>query len=212
MHGPFDEEEFEPAEQKSDTVFTLGPMMGLGLFLGLAVLCGVFFAFGYAVGHRAPQSASTASNDAVEKLKPATVDVTKTKPAPTGQSNSANTQSVSVAQPSNQYAQTPPEQFAQTSQSKDGTAGPAYANPKEHAAQPAGASNGWMVQIAAVSHQEDAEVLEGALRKRGYAVTLNRDAADNLIHVRIGPFTSRDEATQWRQKLLSDGYNAMLQP
>jgi cell division septation protein DedD len=69
-----------------------------------------------------------------------------------------------------------------------------------------------MVQIAAVSHQEDAEVLAGALRKRGYAVSTRRDSLDNLIHVRIGPFNNRDEANRWRLKLLNDGYNAMIQP
>jgi DedD protein len=69
-----------------------------------------------------------------------------------------------------------------------------------------------MVQIAAVSHQEDADVLVDALRKRGYAVTAHREPLDNLIHVRIGPFSSRDEADRWRMKLLNDGYNAIIQP
>jgi cell division septation protein DedD len=68
-----------------------------------------------------------------------------------------------------------------------------------------------MVQIAAVGGQEDADVLAAALRKRGYAVTLRRDPYDELIHVRIGPFTSAAQAEQWRQKLLSDGYNAIVQ-
>jgi cell division septation protein DedD len=69
-----------------------------------------------------------------------------------------------------------------------------------------------MVQIAAVSHQEDADVLVNALRKRGYGVTARREPADGLVHVRIGPFTSRDEANRWRQKLMDDGYNAIMQP
>jgi DedD protein len=68
------------------------------------------------------------------------------------------------------------------------------------------------VQIAAVSHQEDAEVLSNALRKRGYTVTARREPEDNLIHVRIGPFATREEANRWRLKLLNDGYNAMIQP
>jgi cell division septation protein DedD len=68
-----------------------------------------------------------------------------------------------------------------------------------------------MVQIAAVSHQEDADVLSAALRKHGYAVVEKREPADGLIHVRMGPFNSHDEADRWRQKLLSDGYNAMIQ-
>jgi DedD protein len=69
-----------------------------------------------------------------------------------------------------------------------------------------------MVQIAAVSHQEDADVLVNALRKRGYAVTSRREPTDNMIHVRIGPFSSRAEASKWGQKLMSDGYNAIVQP
>jgi len=70
----------------------------------------------------------------------------------------------------------------------------------------------FMVQIAAVSHEEDANVLVDALRKHGYAVSARREPADNLIHVRIGPFNDRNEANRWRLKLLNDGYNALIQP
>ena len=66
------------------------------------------------------------------------------------------------------------------------------------------------VQIAAVSHVEDAQVLTTALRKRGYTVVPRRET-DDLIHVRVGPFTSSDEASLWRTKLLNDGYNAEIQ-
>lgn len=69
-----------------------------------------------------------------------------------------------------------------------------------------------MVQIAALSNQEDAGVLIGALRRRGYAVSAVRSPADNLIHVCIGPFSNRMDANSMRQKLLSDGYNAVVMP
>ena len=69
-----------------------------------------------------------------------------------------------------------------------------------------------MVQVAAVSHPEDAEVLMNALRQRGYAVTVRRDQSDGLIHVRVGPFATRAIAEQWQRKLLNDGYNAVVQP
>ena len=69
-----------------------------------------------------------------------------------------------------------------------------------------------MVQIAAVSNPEDAEVLVEALRKRNYPVTVRREPGDNFIHVRIGPFATRAIADQWRMKLLNDGYNAVIQP
>ena len=88
--------------------------------------------------------------------------------------------------------------------------------PKPQAAAPAkpaaAASGPIMVQIAAVSLDEDADVLVAALRKRSYAVVSGRDPADGLIHVRIGPFKTREEADNWREKLLNDGYNAIIQP
>lgn len=69
-----------------------------------------------------------------------------------------------------------------------------------------------MVQIASVSHQEDADVLVGALRKRGYAVSVQHDLGDNMLHVRIGPFANQVDANVMRIKLLNDGYNAIVQP
>jgi cell division protein FtsN len=70
----------------------------------------------------------------------------------------------------------------------------------------------WMVQIAAVSHPEDADVLVSALRKKGYAVSVHRDPLDTLIHVHVGPFATHNDAAAMRQKLLNDGYNAIVQP
>lgn len=70
----------------------------------------------------------------------------------------------------------------------------------------------WMVQIAAVSHPEDADVLVSALRKKGYAVSVRRDPADALMHVQVGPFPTHNDAVTMRQKLLNDGYNAIVQP
>jgi cell division septation protein DedD len=75
---------------------------------------------------------------------------------------------------------------------------------------PKSSTSGLWVQVAAVSHVEDAQVLTAALRRRGYVVTPRRES-DNLIHVRIGPFGTRDEANRWSMKLLDDGYNAEVQ-
>ncbi len=90
-----------------------------------------------------------------------------------------------------------------------GVSGPAVRPAFSQSAAPPGM---WMVQIAAVSHPEDADVLVSALRKRGYAVSVHRDPADALMHVEVGPFAGRADAAAMRQKLLNDGYNAIVQP
>ena len=48
-------------------------------------------------------------------------------------------------------------------------------------------------------------------RRRGYSVTARRNNADTLIHVQTGPFVNRNDANSVRQKLLNDGYNAIVE-
>ena len=67
-----------------------------------------------------------------------------------------------------------------------------------------------MVQIAAISRQEDAEVLAGALRKRGFSPSVHPGAGDKLYHVQVGPFTDKAQAEAMKQRLLADGYNAIM--
>jgi DedD protein len=67
-----------------------------------------------------------------------------------------------------------------------------------------------MVQIAAVSRQEDAEVLAGALRKRGFNPTVRPGTTDKFFHVQVGPFTDKTQADTMKQHLLADGYNAIV--
>ena len=67
-----------------------------------------------------------------------------------------------------------------------------------------------MVQVAAISSPADADVLVGALKKRGYSVVVRREPNDALMHVQIGPFSNRADANAMRQKLAGDGYNAVL--
>jgi DedD protein len=67
-----------------------------------------------------------------------------------------------------------------------------------------------MVQIAAVSRQEDAEVLAGALRKRGFNPTIRPGSGDKFFHVQVGPFTDKSQAETIKQHLLADGYNAIM--
>jgi cell division septation protein DedD len=38
------------------------------------------------------------------------------------------------------------------------------------------------------------------------------ESQDQLLHVQVGPFATRDEAKVMRTKLLGDGYNAILKP
>jgi cell division protein FtsN len=67
-----------------------------------------------------------------------------------------------------------------------------------------------VVQVAALSHQEDADLIRTTLERRGYVVAIRQDPNDKLLHVQVGPFGNRKDAEAMRQKLLSDGFNAYI--
>ena len=224
MRGVFDAEEPEQDHARRDTELTLGSGMLLAIFFGLVLLCGLCFGLGYAVGRHGPSEPDAAALKlSANAQTPLQSDSSRQKPSATAQPSATHSpQSYGTNTP-----QSPPSgASSNTTTDGDQPSGqpqvkPALANtpsapqsapvPVVRPAMPQPPVS-LLVQIAAVANPEDADVLLNALRKRGYAVTAKREPVDNLIHVRIGPFTSRDEANKWRQKLLNDGYNAIILP
>jgi DedD protein len=241
MRGVFDEKELEPVPARRDTELTLSSGTLLAIFFGLVLLCGLCFGLGYAVGHRGSQPLAMASGQPSPGALPLQSGSSVAKPpatplAPAAAAPAEDTLAapgVAGGQPAAASSSIAPSAAAET------LPAPVQAAPSQplvhpaltsavavsQAAQPGSAgtkaafapasatsTGGLMVQIAAVSNSEDATVLTNALRKHGYAVTVRRDPADNLVHVRIGPFATVAEANIWKTKLLNDGYNAIVQP
>jgi cell division protein FtsN len=69
-----------------------------------------------------------------------------------------------------------------------------------------------VVQIAAVSREDDAVALAGALRKKNYNVFVvnNPVTNDKLYHVQVGPFASIQDAEAMKLKLTGEGYNPIV--
>jgi DedD protein len=67
-----------------------------------------------------------------------------------------------------------------------------------------------MVQVAAVSSQDVADILLSSLQKKGYSVAIHHEPQDKLLHVQIGPFADKKEAEAMRQRVLADGFNAIV--
>jgi pilus assembly protein CpaC len=81
-------------------------------------------------------------------------------------------------------------------------------NPKERRADTVGSTS--MVEVMALSHDSDADVMVAALKRRGYDVAINHVPQDSLLHLDVGPFVNKRDAENMRQRLLRDGYNATL--
>jgi cell division septation protein DedD len=227
MRTLFDTDE-EEIEGKASEI-TLSTASLLGIFFGLVLVCGVFFGFGYSMGrgtgaaqatlvpHSPTGEADEAAVEAPAAPPSAPQPATKQrddseatpKAAPAARPKVAETPTENVARTERAaplvVAETPAQMV--TSKPAAGKMGPAYQAPTDAPATSAGQP---MVQIAAVSRAQDADVLVAALRQRGYGVVVRSEPQDHLLHVQVGPFANRMQAAEVKQKLLSDGYNAII--
>jgi DedD protein len=203
-----------------DREITLSMGVILSIFFALVLVCALFFGMGYTMGRHSSQSqtladggSSDSGNFSSFKPSPQSVAVAPVpvSTAPTvpsaGSADDATTTGADSATAS-PVATTPvstasPATPVMPSSPKLGTTAPPPA-PTQAMQQLS------IVQVAAVSHQEDADVLLSALKKQGYSVVERPDPQDKLIHIQLGPFTNRNDANAMRQRLLADGYNAIV--
>jgi cell division septation protein DedD len=199
-----------------DTEITLGTAKLLGLFFGLVIVCAVFFALGYTLGRKSDATLVSAGT--------APLPATTSGPKPAG---SASTQPA------------PPMTFYKAVEQKDANAQLTPATANTEAAAPATASQApaapsatqsqasqsasapdpmtpiptleYFVQVAAVSKQDDAEALVGALKKKQYpAFVATGTSTDKLFRVQVGPFSDIKDAEGMRSRLINDGYSPIL--
>jgi len=207
------DDDLDDRSGREDREIHLGTLMILAIFFGLAVLCAAFFGFGYSMGHKAvPATAAVVTegspNSTFAGFKPT---AGKQGQQPSGQTVSAPIEPPAVSTPTPRNAPAVPVNDA-----SDDTPPPAPA-PKAAPATPAvaampvtSATGTAVVQIAAVSHQEDADLLVTTLKRRGYNVVIRSEPQDKLLHVQVGPFASHKDADSMRLRLLADGFNAIV--
>jgi cell division septation protein DedD len=218
---------------------TVGPGKLLGLFFMLAAICGVFFAIGYSLGKtsaheqalndKAPLSASLnapavigdssapkpsavvsskaeAAPEAAQEQKqesPAAPDLTFFNAVKKDDHSGKKPEASSAAKPTETVSTTPP-----ATQEPGPTT--AKAQPKTEITTTV--NGAFVVQIAAVTREEDAAALAGALRKKSYSVFVVNNPAthDKFYHVQVGPFATLQDAEAMKAKLTSEGYNPIV--
>jgi DedD protein len=203
----------------TDTEIALGTRSLLGIFFGLVLICSIFFGLGYSVGRAGGSRASVQPPDV-----PPTPDSHLSKPSatqgltPVDQPQTVSDEDSGAPTTTTGNAPAPQPSGAQTQQSGS-TAGTTAQNPAPSPiTQPAPISAPaatalpatFMVQVAAVRIQQDAQILVDALKKHGYAAVIRNEPQDQLLHIQLGPYNSRGDAMAMRAKLLADGYNAVI--
>jgi DedD protein len=239
MRTLFDTDEEEIEGKASEITLSTASLLGIffGLVLICGVFFGFGYSMGRGTGAQAslpapPSNAGEADETAAAEKAPARVSVpapapaqaeaqddspangkatppvasrSKADEAPAEDAKAEVTPAPTTPAPTKTSAETPAQLV--TSKPSAGRQNPAYLPPADAPPTAAGQA---MVQIAAVSRPQDADVLVAALRQRGYGVVVRSEPQDNLLHVQVGPFANRTQATAIKQKLLSDGYNAII--
>lgn len=200
-----DLEERRTSGTAADREISLGTGTILGIFFALALICALFFGFGYSLGRKSGQNAATATITA-----PA---ASSTLLKPTAGSLAGRT---SAATPLPAQQVVVPTAPAPVPTPKNGLlpsdsiiAGDKLPAPRslQPAISPAG---NFMVQIAAVSSQEIADIEVTALKRYGYEVAVRHEPQDQLLHIQIGPFATRKDAEAMRANVQSHGFNAII--
>jgi cell division septation protein DedD len=235
VNRPYDDEDDGPpgrgysrdpdrSGRGADREISLGAPAILGIFFALVLLCAGFFGFGYTMGRKSAQAANAdtaaanADTSSNGSAKPTAGSLASQPEAPAAQpvaDNSATTTVVQTGPASTAPAASPttsPATQKSVATPADGMIvgdkppPPAASNPP-----PATSSSGTiMVQIAAVSSQDVADILLASLKKKGYSVSVRHEPQDKLLHVQIGPFADRKDAEAMQQRVLADGFNAIV--
>lgn len=207
-----------------DREISLGTTTILGIFFALALLCAVFFGFGYSLGKRSAPAVVSAAE------LPATTSTGSSASKPAPGSPATRAASTPPATPADDAAQTTTVTDAPTTSPEtiqpapvltrvkavaadfrpDPPTKPATLKPAAVASITPATPGVAVVQVAAVSHQEDADVLVKSLKHRGYNVAIHHEPQDKLLHVQIGPFPTKKDADAMKQRLQTDGYNAIV--
>jgi len=218
---------YDPApEEEHDREISLGTPTILGIFFALAIICACFFGFGYNMGRKSGQSAAPAAS--IDN--PPSSFSGAPKPAAGSAASQPVAHSAQSAEPTPESAPpTPPAETATVPLAPPSTssstitaadrmiagekAPPTTTQPATASQQPAAETipaGSFVVQVAAVSSQDVADILLSSLQKKGYTVAVRHEPQDKLLHVQIGPFADKKDAEAMRARVLADGFNAIV--
>lgn len=185
----------------------------MGVFLVMAVLCGVFFALGFVVGRSSGSGTTATAEVADENLPPG--EKPSAMPAPAYIPKSQ--QAAAVGEMGGQQATPETDLSFYNNVETNAPDGPAESEAEQkHAAaaapaQPVGpAPEGILVQVSALTRRNDAENLLNLLKEKDLPVLVTTGANDALFHVVVGPYKNEKDAEAVKQALEKDGFRPFI--
>ncbi|HEV2387662.1 MAG TPA: SPOR domain-containing protein [Candidatus Acidoferrales bacterium] len=212
--------------RKAQSDVTLGGGHVAVIFLGVVVLCGIFFSLGYVMGRNGNTPAVTGAqrspavdaqgNLASDQGAPGATgwDFYPKKGSAAGNLAGTATPGLSPNPSDSSGSAQPPAAIAPLS---PGPGEPVAMTPKPASlrakAKPpalAGGDAGVALQVAALANQADALALAGFLKHKGYPAFAWGPAPDRLFRVQVGPYPDAKAAESAKKQLEREGFKSIL--
>jgi cell division septation protein DedD len=184
----------------------------LGLFLGVVVICGVFFTLGFVMGRTQSDSSVRAASATIPKLK--------TEPAPAASPAAPAASAVPkpsewdfyrAGEPKKAEDSLQPTEPAKTEFSKPTESAKPAAVPAKSGFKPPLIPRGAIVlQLAALSRETDALALAEALQQKEYPAFVLVPSGDSYYRVQVGPYADAKSADIAKRALERDGFKAIV--
>ena len=209
--------------RKGQSDITLGGGHVAGIFLGVVLLCGIFFTLGYVMGRNRNSNLLSAATNAKNPAVNADGELSTKQgaPASTGWDfypKKSPSGKSSVPTPGlTPEAANRPTPVETTPAPPAPAGGPISMKPKpahlEIVRKPPalpGGREGISLQVAALKDRADALSLAGFLKQRGYPAFAWGPGSDRLLRVQVGPYKTPKAAETAKQKLEHEGFKSIL--
>ena len=194
---------------KGDGDRSIGSRHILGLFFGVVVLCCIFFTLGYVMGRDQARVGV--------RGEPASKSATTETSTPPGWSVSAPASGAegktagSASSESSEPPATPPVKSSATSASPKTAVAATPPAPAVGKFSPPLIPRGAIVlQIAALTSNDDALAMAGALQEKGFPAFVLTPGGDNFYRVQVGPFADAKSADQAKRSLEHEGFKPIV--
>jgi DedD protein len=196
----------------------------VGIFLGVVLLCGVFFTLGYVMGraqYGGPvQASESAGKGTPPKPSPAKPKGTEGSPAPaSGEWDFYTKKNNNHLEPAAKAPASPSASASsETAASKPKIAPPpAVANTDSKTSNPAGQfhppkmlEGAIVVQLAALTKQSDALAMADAVQQKKFPSFVLTPTTDNFYRVQVGPYPDQPSAESAKRALEQLGFKPII--
>jgi DedD protein len=189
----------------------------VGFFLGVVLLCGVFFTLGYTIGRNdySAGAAVHASDSLVMPPRTQPKPVTKQPESPNPGAPTNNEWDFYTKKDQNHLEPAPrPSSTASAPSTPAGATAttpfdkPVYAPSKYQ--PPRMLKNSIVLQLAALRRQSDAMALADALQQKQFPSFVVTPTTDSFYRVQVGPYSSEADAEAAKRALDREGFKAII--